>query len=97
MPERYARAHFTDRPSAFGDQRNAASRREEDASIVASVVDSMHGGVSLENMRHHCELESPAHLIHHAKADIARSRPDGMSGQLIPTATDVLGVPSDGA
>ena len=97
MPERYARAHFTDRPSAFGDQRNAASRREEKASIVASVVDSMHGGVSLENMLHHCELGSLAHLIHHAEADIAQSHPDGMSGQLIPTATDVLGVPSDGA
>ena len=97
MPERYARAHFTDRPSAFGDQRNAASRRGEIASIAASVVDSMHGGVSLECMRHSRKLGSLARFIQHAKAEIAQFRPDGMSGQHISTATDELDVLSGGA
>lgn len=90
MPERHARAHLRDRPSAFGDQRNAASRREEIASIVESVVDSMHGDVSLENIRLYRELESLAQFIHQAKAEIARIRPDEISAQHIPTATDEL-------
>ncbi len=90
MPERHARANFTDRPSAFGDKRDAANRREEIASIVESVVDSMHGDVSLDNMRLYRELETLAQFIHHAKAEIAQIRPDEISDRHIPTATDEL-------
>ena len=90
MPERHARAHLTDRPSAFGNKRDAANRREEIASIVETVVDSMHGDVSLDNLRLYRELESLAQFIRHARAEIAQIRPDEISDRHIPTATDEL-------
>ncbi len=90
MPKRHARTHHTDRPSAFEDKRDAANRREEIASIVESVVDSMRGDVSLDNMRLYRELESLAQFIRHAKAEIAQIRPGEISDRHIPTATDEL-------
>lgn len=58
--------------------------------VVESIMSSMKGDLSSNDLELYHELESLAAYIHEAKSDIAALRPDEVRDQYIPTASDEL-------
>jgi len=54
--------------------------------VVRSLLESLHGDVSLQDLRVYGELEALARLIHRAKEEIRQIRPDDIPVEHIPTA-----------
>lgn len=54
--------------------------------VVRGLLESLHGDVSLQDLRVYGELEALARLIHRAKEEIQQIRPDDIQAQHIPTA-----------
>jgi len=54
--------------------------------VVRGLLESLHGDVSLQDLRVYGELEALARLIHRAKEEIQQIRPDDINAQHIPTA-----------
>ncbi|MDD3371515.1 MAG: protein phosphatase CheZ [Alphaproteobacteria bacterium] len=63
---------------------------EEVASIVRQVVQSLEGDVSAADLKFYSELEELARYIRQAKSEIASIKPDDISTNYIPNATDEL-------
>ncbi len=63
---------------------------EEVASIVRQVIQSLEGDVSSADLKFYSELEELARYIRQAKNEIASVRPDDISTNFIPNATDEL-------
>ncbi|MDR3423899.1 MAG: protein phosphatase CheZ [Alphaproteobacteria bacterium] len=63
---------------------------EEVAAVVRQVVQSLEGDVSAADLKFYSELEELAHYIRQAKQDIASIKPDDISTNFIPNATDEL-------
>jgi len=63
---------------------------EEVASVVRQVIQSLEGDVSSADLKFYAELESLAHYIQEAKHDIASIKPNDISTEFIPSATDEL-------
>jgi chemotaxis protein CheZ len=64
--------------------------REMVVEIVHSILSSMQGDISAEDMRLYKELEVLARYIHDARAELAELRPAEIRDQHIPSATDEL-------
>ncbi len=64
--------------------------REDVADIVRSVLGTLQGDMSTEDIRLYKELEGLARYIHDAKREIAAIRPADIKDQHIPDATDEL-------
>ena len=64
--------------------------REDVAAILAELVGSMEGDVSVLDIKLYRELESLANYIQAAKAEIAAIRPDQIGEEFINSATDEL-------
>ena len=54
--------------------------------VVRGLLESLHGDVSLQDLRVYGELEALARLIHRAKEEIQQIRPDDIQAEHIPTA-----------
>ena len=54
--------------------------------VVRGLLESLHGDVSLQDLRVYGELEALARYIHRAKEEIREIRPDDIQAQHIPTA-----------
>jgi chemotaxis protein CheZ len=54
--------------------------------VVRGLLQSLHGDVSLQDLRVYGELEALARLIHRAKEEIQEIRPDDIQAEHIPTA-----------
>ena len=54
--------------------------------VVRGLLESLHGDVSLQDLRVYGELEALARLIHRAKEEIQEIRPDDIQAEHIPTA-----------
>lgn len=78
------------RVMALRSQPSDTLSREEMASIVESVVDSMNGDFSGADLKLFHELEALVEYIQSAKREISALRPDKISSEHIPTATDEL-------
>lgn len=63
---------------------------EEVAAVVHQVIKSLEGDVSAADLKFYSELESLARYIRQAKHDIAAIRPNDISTDYIPNATDEL-------
>ncbi len=63
---------------------------EEVAAVVRQVVQSLEGDVSAADLKFYSELEELARYIRQAKHDIASIKPDDISTNFIPNATDEL-------
>jgi chemotaxis protein CheZ len=63
---------------------------EEVAAIVRQVITSLEGDVSPADLKFYAELEELARYIRQAKSEIASVRPDDISTNFIPHATDEL-------
>jgi chemotaxis protein CheZ len=63
---------------------------EEVAAVVKQVVSSLEGDVSAADLKFYSELEELARYIRQAKQDIASIKPDDISTNFIPNATDEL-------
>ena len=63
---------------------------EEVATVVRQVVQSLEGDVSAADLKFYSELEELARYIRQAKSEIASIKPDDISTNFIPTATDEL-------
>ncbi len=62
----------------------------EIASVVKSIMSSMKGDLTANDLELYHELEALASYIHDAKSDIAALRPDEVRDEYIPTASDEL-------
>lgn len=69
---------------------NTPLTSEEVASIVRQVIQSLEGDVSSADLKFYAELEDLARYIRQAKSEIASVRPDDISTNFIPHATDEL-------
>ncbi|MDJ0948483.1 MAG: protein phosphatase CheZ [Alphaproteobacteria bacterium] len=85
-----ARAQLESCLALLRDRRDAAAGRREIAEIVRDVLNSLQGDISARDIRLCEELESLAQYIQEAKNEIAALRPDEISQQHIPSATDEL-------
>jgi len=72
------------------EKQDAVQRREEIASIVETVLQTLHGDLTAADVRLYRELESLANFIQQAKSEISAIRPEEISDEHIPTATDEL-------
>ncbi len=63
---------------------------EEVASVVRQVVQSLEGDVSSADLKFYSELEDLTRYIRQARKDIASIKPDDISTNFIPGATDEL-------
>ena len=54
--------------------------------VVRGLLESLHGDLSLQDLRVYGELEALARLIHRAKEEIREIRPDDIQAEHIPTA-----------
>jgi chemotaxis protein CheZ len=63
---------------------------EEVAAVVRQVIQSLEGDVSPADLKFYSELEGLARYIRQAKHDIASIRPNDISTEFIPNATDEL-------
>jgi chemotaxis protein CheZ len=54
--------------------------------VVRGLLESLHGDVSLQDLRVYGELEALARYIHRAKEEIREIRPDDIQAEHIPTA-----------
>lgn len=63
---------------------------EEVAAIVRQVVQSLEGDISAADLKFYSELEELARYIRQAKNEIASIKPDDISTDFIPKATDEL-------
>ena len=64
--------------------------RDEIADVVTSLLATMEGDLSDDNLKLYAELESLAKYITTAKSEIAALRPDEITAQHLPKATDEL-------
>ncbi len=64
--------------------------REEITEVVSSLLATMEGDLSDDNLKLYAELESLAKYITTAKSEIAALRPDEITAQHLPKATDEL-------
>ena len=64
--------------------------REEIAEVVTSLLATMEGDLSDDNLKLYAELESLAKYITTAKSEIAALRPDEITDRHLPKATDEL-------
>jgi chemotaxis protein CheZ len=64
--------------------------RDEIAEVVSSLLATMEGDLSDDNLKLYAELESLAKYITTAKSEIAALRPDEITAQHLPKATDEL-------
>lgn len=64
--------------------------RDEIAEVVSSLLATMEGDLSDDNLKLYAELESLAKYITLAKSEIAALRPDEITAQHLPKATDEL-------
>src|SRR5689334_3527501 len=64
--------------------------RAQIAEIVQSVVVTLSGDITREDLSLHHELESLAKYIESARAEIAALRPDEINDRHLPSATDEL-------
>ncbi len=71
-------------------QRGDTVKIEDIGDIVRSLLTSLSGDVSAEDLRLYQEVEALAEYIHRAKAEIAALRPQEIHDQYIATATDEL-------
>jgi chemotaxis protein CheZ len=63
---------------------------EDVATIVRQVIQSLEGDVSAADLKFYAELEELARYIRQAKNEIASIKPDDISTNFIPNATDEL-------
>lgn len=71
-------------------RHESADMRRDIAEVVNSVLASLRGDLSREDIRLYTELESLARYIQEAKAEIVAIRPDDINQEYIPRATDEL-------
>lgn len=90
MPLNDARTQLVRCLSVLRDKQNAVGRREEIERIVEAVLGTLDGDLSLADVQLYRELESLAAFIQQAKSEIANIRPEEISDEHIPTATDEL-------
>lgn len=90
MSSNDARMHLVRCLSVLREKQDAVRRREEVESIVETVLGTLDGDLSLADVQLYRELESLATFIQQAKAEIANIRPEEISDEHIPTATDEL-------
>lgn len=90
MSSNDARMHLVRCLSVLREKQDAVRRREEVESIVETVLGTLDGDLSLADIQLYRELESLATFIQQAKAEIANIRPEEISDEHIPTATDEL-------
>ncbi|MBL8708994.1 MAG: protein phosphatase CheZ [Rhodospirillaceae bacterium] len=64
--------------------------REEIAEVVSALLSEMQGDLSEDNLKLYAELESLSRYITTAKSEIAALRPDEITAQHLPKATDEL-------
>lgn len=64
--------------------------RDEIVAVVSSLLATMEGDLSDDNLKLYAELESLAKYITTAKSEIAALRPDEITAQHLPKATDEL-------
>lgn len=64
--------------------------RDEIAEVVSSLLATMEGDLSDDNLKLYAELEALAKYITTAKSEIAALRPDEITAQHLPKATDEL-------
>ena len=60
------------------------------ADVVRTMLETVTGDISAGDLRLYHELESLADYIHSARAELAELRPDQITTDFIPTATDEL-------
>lgn len=76
------------------DQAHAEARepltREAAAEIIQSMLTTLNGDMTADDVRLYHELEGLAKYIHNARAEIAAIRPADINDQYIPVATDEL-------
>lgn len=63
---------------------------EEVAAVVDSIMGSLHGDLTPQDLRVYGELERLARYIYQAKQEISEIRPEDISQEHIPTASDEL-------
>lgn len=80
----------SDRVAQSPDATGTAVNREEITSIVQSVVSSLEGDLSVQDLQLYRELESMAHEIRSARRDIVALRPSDINDDHIARATDEL-------
>lgn len=85
-----ARQQLTRCLDALRNKREVLAKREEIAGIVEDVLSSLEGDLSLGDVRLYQELESLAQFIERARSEIADLRPEQISDEHIPVATDEL-------
>ncbi len=85
-----ARTQLVSCLAVLREKQDAVQQREEIASIVETVLETLHGDLTAADVRLYRELESLANFIQLAKSEIAAIRPEEISDEHIPTATDEL-------
>ncbi len=64
--------------------------RDEVSAIIAEVLQSLSGDLSIADLKLYSELEQLAQYIRKARNEIAALKPDAISQDLVPSATDEL-------
>ena len=79
-----------DRLEELREKHGQTVHVEDIASVVESMMTTMKGDLSANDLELYSELEALAKYIHEAKADIAALRPDEVKDDYLPTASDEL-------
>jgi len=72
------------------EQHGDTVKVSEISQVVESIMSSMKGDLTANDLELYHELEALAAYIHEAKSDIAALRPDEVRDEYIPTASDEL-------
>lgn len=82
--------------NAEGDEPSSNSQQDEVVNVseisgvVESIMATMKGDLTSQDLELYSELQALANYIHDAKTDIAALRPDEVRDEYIPTASDEL-------